>query len=107
MPFAEVLSALYAASGIAGCACYVPQVLGLARNAPARRAMSLATWSGWLGLSLIGVAYAMVVVGQPELILVTSLNALGQAVVVALVAGQRLKDCRETKRAGTLAVPAR
>lgn len=94
MTFADVLSTLYAASGIAACGCYGPQILRLWRNAEARRAMSLASWGGWLCLSLVAVLYATVVVGQGEMQMVTGLNALCQAVVVALVAGQRRKDRR-------------
>lgn len=100
MTFAEALSALYAASGVAACACYGPQLAALARSADARRAMSLASWGGWLGLGVIGTLYAAMVVGQVEMILVSGLNVLCQTVVVGLVAAQRWRD-RQSKRAGT------
>lgn len=101
MTFADALSALYAASGVAGCACYGPQILGLARNAEARRAMSLASWTGWLALGVVGILYAALVVGQPEMLLVGGLNLMCQAAVVALVGGQRWLDRAAGKRAGT------
>lgn len=99
MTFADALSTLYAASGIAACGCYGPQILRLSRSAEARRAMSLASWSGWLCLSLVAVMYATMVVGQGEMQLVSGLNALCQAVVVTLVAGQRRTDRRSAQRA--------
>lgn len=100
MTFAEALSALYAASGVAACLCYAPQLAALARRAEVRRAMSLASWAGWLGLGVVGTLYAAVVVGQAEMILVCGLNVLCQTMVVGLVAAQRWRD-RQSKRAGT------
>lgn len=100
MTFAEALSTLYAASGVAACACYVPQLTALIRRAEARRAMSLASWTGWLGLGVVGIFYAAMVVGQAEMILVSGLNVLCQTMVVGLVAAQRWRDHTD-KRAGT------
>ncbi|MGE5477728.1 MAG: hypothetical protein ACM3Q1_13800 [Bacteroidales bacterium] len=107
MTLVESLSLLYAVSGVAGCACYGPQLARLARSAEARRGMALASWGGWLCLSLIAVLYAAVVVGQGAMVAVCGANALCQALVVALVAGQHCHDRRQSKRAGTLAAPAR
>ncbi|HTH15321.1 MAG TPA: hypothetical protein VL974_01600 [Magnetospirillum sp.] len=106
MTLAAALSLLYAVSGMLSCACYGPQLLDLARKAEARRAMSLASWGGWLAVSTVNLAYATLVVHQPEMILVTTLGALCQATVVFFVAGQRLRDRRQTKRAGPPAGPA-
>lgn len=94
MTVAEALSAVYAVSGVAGCACYLPQIRGLLRSAQARRSLSLAAWGGWLVLGVVGVLYAALVVGQPEMLVVGTLNAACQAVVVALLAGQRWRDRR-------------
>lgn len=100
MTLVTALSNLYAASGIATCLCYGPQLIRLARSAEARRAMSLASWGGWLIMGTIALLYAAVVVGQPAMVLVSGLNAACLAVVVALVLGQRLADHqpRKTKR---------
>lgn len=100
MTFADALSALYAASGVAACLCYGPQLAALARSAQARRALSLASWAGWLGLGVVGTAYAAMVVGQAEMVLVSGLNLLCQSVVVGLLVHQRWRD-RKNKRAGT------
>lgn len=107
MTLVDALSILYTASGIAGCACYAPQLVRLARSAAARRAMALASWLGWFGLSVVAVLYAAVVARQGAMVLVCGLNALCQAAVVILVVAQRRQDCRQTKRAGTLSAPAR
>lgn len=107
MTLVDTLSILYTASGIAGCACYGPQLLRLARSAAARRAMALASWLGWLGLSGVAVLYAMVVARQEAMVVVCGLNALCQGAVVALVVDQRRRDYRQSKRADSLAAPAR
>ena len=91
MTFSTALASLYAVSGILGCACYLPQILRLTRSAEARRAMSLATWGGWLALGAITLVYA-IDLGQAEMVLVNALNSACQAVVVALMLLQRLAD---------------
>lgn len=106
MTLVTALSALYAASGVLGCACYGPQLLDLVRRAEARRATCLVSWSGWLAISLVNLAYASLVIGQAAMIVVTALGVGCQAAVVALVARQRLADLAQTKRAGPPAGPA-
>ncbi|MCR6631419.1 MAG: hypothetical protein NVV74_15985 [Magnetospirillum sp.] len=100
MTLVSALSALYAASGMAACACYGPQILRMVRQAEARRAMSLAAWGGWLAVSLVGLVYATVVVGRREMMVVCAFNVLGQAVIVWLAAAQRWRDWRHMKMAG-------
>lgn len=94
MTLVDGLSLLYAASGVAGCACYGPQLLRLVRSETARRGMSLASWGGWLCLGAVALLYATVVVGQTAMILVCCLNTLCQAAVVFLVLMQRRQDKR-------------
>jgi hypothetical protein len=96
MTAVQFLSALYAVSGFAACACYVPQLWKLARDAGARRSMSLASWAGWLAVGCVTMLYAAVVVGQTEMMMVVGLNTLCQTTVVLLVAGQRIRDRRAT-----------
>lgn len=102
MTLVDALSILYAASGVAGCACYLPQILRLARSAEARRAMALASWLGWLCLGVVALLYAQVVARQGAMVLVCSLNTLCQAVMVGMMVGQRRQD----KRADAMAVSA-
>lgn len=104
MTFAATLASLYALSGIASCACYGPQVLRLVRCAEARRSMSLLSWGGWLVFSGIALLYAMVL-GPPEMVLVSGLGTLCQTVVVALALGQKISD-RKKEKGRRLAVPA-
>lgn len=96
MTFVQALSAVYAVSGVAACAFYGPQLLRLVRDAGARRAMSAASWAGWLAVSLVAVLYGAVVTAQAEMVLVAGSNALCQLLVLALVVGQRWQDRRQT-----------
>ncbi|MBC7953490.1 MAG: hypothetical protein H7Z12_16925 [Rhodospirillaceae bacterium] len=96
MTFATTLASLYAMSGIASCVCYGPQVLRLVRSAEVRRSMSLLSWGGWLGFSGVAFLYAMVL-GPPEMVLVSGLGTLCQAIVVALALGQRMTDRKMRK----------
>lgn len=91
---ADLLSALYAGAGIAACVCYLPQLRRLLREPAARRAMSLATWGGWLAVGAVSLAYAAVVVDSPEMVAVTAANGMCQAAVFALALAQRLADRR-------------
>lgn len=100
MTLVDALSILYAASGVAGCGCYLPQILRLAHSAEARRSMALASWLGWLCLGVVALLYASVVARQGAMVLVCGLNTLCQAAVVALVVAQRRQD----KRADTMEV---
>jgi hypothetical protein len=99
MTFTAALASLYAVSGILGCACYVPQILRLARSPEARRAMALATWGGWLALGTITLVYA-IHLGTAEMVLVNGLNSACQIVVVGLVVAQRLADRRGQRQKG-------
>lgn len=96
MTFATTLASLYAVSGMASCACYGPQLLRLIRSAEARRSMSLISWGGWLVFSGIALLYALVL-GTPEMVLVSGLGTLCQSVVVALALGQKIHDRRMRK----------
>lgn len=95
MSLDDLLTALYAVSGLAACACYGPQLRRLIRDAAARRAMSLPSWAGWLAVSLVGVAYGWIVAGRAEMVAVAAVNALCQAVVVALAVAQHRRDSHE------------
>lgn len=94
MTLPELLSGLYALCGIAACICYVPQLRRLARDPAARRAMSPATWGGWVIVGVVNLLYAAVVVGNVEMMAVVGVNWLCQAAVFALAIGQRLHDRR-------------
>ena len=95
MTFAQALSTAYAVSGVAACAFYGPQLLRLVRDASARRALSAASWGGWLAVSLVAVAYGAVVAAQAEMVLVAASNAACQMLVLALILGQRWRDRRD------------
>lgn len=100
MDAVALLTTLYAFSGIAACAFYGPQVWRLVRHAEARRALALSSWGGWLAASVVAVLYGSFVTGEAAMIVVSGLNAACQAVVVVLVAGQRLADSKKGRRLG-------
>lgn len=89
---ADIISVLYGFAGIAACAFYLPQLRRLVREPAARRAMSLATWGGWLAVGLVGLVYAVVVVGNAEMVAVAASNWLCQAAVFGLALAQRVAD---------------
>jgi hypothetical protein len=97
MTLASTLASLYAVSGMASCACYGPQLLRLARSPEARRSMSLLSWGGWLGFSVIALLYAAVL-GRPEMVLVSGVGTLCQMAVLALALAQRIADRKMQKR---------
>lgn len=98
MDLPAALSLLYAASGVAACAFYLPQLRLLSASADARRAMAPLTWGGWMVVGWVGIAYAVLVVGQREMIAVMGANTLCQSAVFAAAVGQRLADRRYRKR---------
>lgn len=100
MDVTAALSLLYGLSGLAACVCYWPQLWRLARDPVARRSLALVSWGGWLAVSVVGIAYAVVVTGQPEMVVVAAANALCQAAVVALGVHQRRRDACAMKNAG-------
>ncbi len=87
---AAILAPLYAVSGLAGVACYLPQLRLMWRHPEFRRAQSPAAWSGWAAIGIIGLLYAVFVIGDPLMIVVGSLNLLCQTTVLALAAIARL-----------------
>lgn len=94
MSSTDLLSSLYALCGITACVCYVPQVRRLMAEAAARRAMSLATWGGWLAVGVVTVLYAALVIGAREMVAVAAVNWLCQAMVFGLALSQRVIDRR-------------
>lgn len=92
MSLTTVLSALYAVAGVAACLCYLPQIQRMRHDVAARRAMSLLAWGGWFGVGGVTVLYAIVVVGQAEMVAVAGLNLLCQGAILGLALRQRLAD---------------
>ncbi|MDA8232851.1 MAG: hypothetical protein M0006_16085 [Magnetospirillum sp.] len=94
MGTAELLTPLYAASGLAASAFYLPQMRLLFASAKARRAMSPATWGGWLAVAAVNQLYVTVVAGDRAMIAVGAASLACQGVVFALALGQRIADRR-------------
>ncbi|KRB94012.1 hypothetical protein [Noviherbaspirillum sp. Root189] len=79
----QVLSVLYGVSGLAATALYIPQILRYHRDPLMRRSISLLTWGGWIGVTLVTILYAIYVVKSPLFALVAGINALAQLTVLA------------------------
>ncbi len=88
----SVLTSLYAGSGMATVAFYLPQLLKLITSAEARRAMSPLSWGGWTVAAWISLAYAALAIGDTAMVMVGAANALCQSLVFTLAMGQRLAD---------------
>jgi hypothetical protein len=79
----QVLSMLYGISGVAALGCYLPQLLRYHRDPQARRSISVASWSGWIAVTLITLLYAVFVEKSRLFAGVTAMNAAAQCVVLA------------------------
>jgi hypothetical protein len=95
----QLLSVLYGVSGIAASALYVPQILKYHRDRDARLSISLVSWTGWIAIAAITIAYALCVVKSCLIAMVAGLNAVAQMTV--LLYGLR---ARYSNRASVTAV---
>ncbi len=78
----QIVSALYGISSIAATALYIPQILKYRRDPAACKSVSLVCWSGWAGLAIITVLYALYVVRNPLFAMVAVLNCGAQLTVI-------------------------
>lgn len=78
----QMLSVLYGVSGFAATALYIPQILRYHRDPLMRCSISLLTWGGWIGVTLVTILYAIYVVKSPLFALVAGINALAQLTVL-------------------------
>lgn len=101
----DMLTLLYAGSGIATNLLYGPQLWRLWQDAASRRSLVLSTWLGWLLLDVVTVAYAALVDGHVEVLLVALANTLAQGLVVGFIVYQRIAD--RIARHAAEAAPAR
>ena len=79
----QLLSILYGASGVVASALYVPQILKYRRDRDARLSISLVSWTGWIAIAAITIAYALLVVKSYLIAAVAGLNVAAQMVVLS------------------------
>ncbi|OWW21899.1 hypothetical protein [Noviherbaspirillum denitrificans] len=94
----QLLSLLYGASGIAASALYIPQILRYHRDPASRASISLLSWSGWILIAAITIAYALCVVGNVLIAAVAGLNIVAQLTVLAYGLTARCSSARAAAR---------
>lgn len=88
----QLLSILYGASGVAASALYLPQILKYHRDRDARLSISLVSWTGWIVIAAITIAYALYVVKSYLIAMVAGLNVIAQVTVLSYGLRARLSD---------------
>lgn len=74
---------LYGISGVAALGCYLPQLLRYHRDPQACHSISVASWSGWIAVTLVTLLYAIFVEKSRLFAGVTAMNAAAQCAVLA------------------------
>ncbi len=92
MTGADVLTWLYGLSGTVATLLYLPRISRLSRDPEARRSMGLVNWCAWSALGTVSFLYALVVVGDTAMIVVTGVSALLQGAVALLALYQAFVD---------------
>jgi hypothetical protein len=85
----EITLILFYAFNALRIAAYLPQILRVAADNDGAKAISCMTWCVWIGANGSPAAYALVIAPSLAMFVVSALNALGCAAVVALTAWKR------------------
>ena len=85
----DITLALFSIFNILRLGSYLPQIVHVARDTDGAKAISFSTWCLWIGANGSTAAYAMVNIADWTLFAVSSVNALGCAVVVGLTMWKR------------------
>jgi hypothetical protein len=91
MSLPEVTLLLFSIFNVLRVGSYLPQIVRVATDKEGAKAISYVTWCIWIGANATTAAYAVVNVSDIALFLISTLNALGCMIVVALTA---IKRCR-------------
>jgi hypothetical protein len=88
----QLLSVLYGVSGIAASALYLPQILKYHRDRDACLSISLISWTGWIAIATITIAYALYVVKSYLIAMVAGFNVVAQITVLSYGLRARLLE---------------
>jgi hypothetical protein len=102
MQMPEITLVLFSAFNALRVAAYLPQILRVASDSDGAKAISYTTWCVWIGANGSTAAYALVITPSLALFVVSALNALGCAAVVALTAWKRRQIAMRIAAASTL-----
>lgn len=94
-----LLTTLYGFGGIAASAFYVPTMLKLMRHPECWRGQSLVSWSGWIAIAFVTLAYAVRINGDPWFELVSAVSLSMEIVFVSVIVASARRHARGAKEA--------
>ena len=86
-----ILVPLYGACGILSAILYLPLIRKLLADGDAWQGHSLASWAGWLVISLVNLAYASLINGDVKFITAALLGACALAAVTGIILVRTLR----------------
>jgi len=89
MYLSEITLTLFSIFNILRLGSYLPQIARVATDTEGAKAISYSTWCVWIGANASTAAYAVVNVADWALFAVSTVNALGCAIVVGLTMWKR------------------
>lgn len=85
----EITLILFSIFNILRLGSYLPQIARVAMDTEGAKAISYSTWCVWIGANVSTAAYAVVNIADLALFAVSTVNALGCAIVVGLTVWKR------------------
>lgn len=92
------LATAFAVANTARAACYLPQILAVARSQNGARDIALLTWCMWTVNNLLGAAYTGLVTQVPALALSFLASALACLVTIVITLAKRAEFSRAGSR---------
>ena len=106
--WAQVLGALYMATGVFRFFCHLPQARRCYDSTDRSAGVSLSTWLGLLTCASVAFLYALLVVRDVPLLVSTGANVLGPlAVILAALRSRYLRHVEDAELAPIPAMPAK